>query len=337
MWKLYIMRIIIYLASHDKAARNNNSNLFAIRDKVYHRQAFNISLDVRSNKLVQDPENHTDPFEHITPDKYQMVKIEFIAHGNPNYRDEILSLSLEAKAAALANQQKIKYSAGDKKESSATIADSTEIDITQEAARKMSLPSRRPVEVDEESGFTYDKMNAKILFDFFNENPKCKDAKTHEFKFGWLTLYACARLDFAETLSSYMPKVIITAYQHKITIDKRGDVYNEDGTPAQPTIFWNNQKNPPNVPEFEFEFQADTQAQENSLLWSAFGKPNTSRRAQPTTAVGSSLSSPSSPPTRPVNQQPQNSHSFLGHNRGPGQKSEQEGSPAASIPPGKKS
>jgi hypothetical protein len=65
--------------------------------------------------------------------------------------------------------------------------------------------------IDKESGLPFDGITPKILFDFFNENPKCKDPATGKFKFGFLTLYACTSLTFAAELSSLMAEVVIMA------------------------------------------------------------------------------------------------------------------------------
>jgi hypothetical protein len=286
------MRIIIYLASHDGSAIINNDRLTDVRMKEFKHQAFSVSLEVQNEKLVQDPQNTIDPFEHIMPEHYNKVKIELVAHGNPHHKHEILSLPLRAQAAVEEKKAKEKISR-EAKNSNVT----SEIE-TQEAAKKLKLYPDKPIEIDEESGLTYDDISPQMLFDFFNNNPKCKDNKTQEFKFQWLTLFACTSMDFALKLSTLFKKaVIITAHEHEIEINDKGIALLVDHTTVStPHQFRDGIIDPPGLPVYQFEFQTKTQALEDSLLGD-FGK--TSLRAPRLKATSSSSPITSSPTQSP--------------------------------------
>jgi hypothetical protein len=87
------MRIIIYLASHDDAAFTNYRKLLANRRKTYNNHQ--MWLEVRDERLIQDPKNKEDVFAGLLPNRYSAVKIELIAHGNPSHRYEILSQRMD--------------------------------------------------------------------------------------------------------------------------------------------------------------------------------------------------------------------------------------------------
>jgi hypothetical protein len=291
-WGNYkIMRIIIYLASHDSSAVNNYIQLRDNRETTYRHQVHLLRLDVKKDSL--QPLDHLEKFDvfaKIPAAKYRSVKIEFVAHGNPHYSKELLSIPMNPATDPDSKEERHKQEIKRKSKEAARNNVSLE---TQAASQNMRLdPADDKSDISKtEKVKDPEEITPIMLAKYFKKY--AWDDKIDQFKFGLLTLFCCTSAKFAEDLSNLLPGVIIEAHKDPITIDEKGNPCLEDGiTPSLPVIF----KNPENLPDFKFEIQTQMQTAEDELVWSMLSMTSTSSNNSASITQANSQR-PSSAPT----------------------------------------